>query len=92
MNKVKIKRKSIELYMYYENITKNSYLFLIKVFQHKNCTKDIPAKVSLDMNRFISLLLLQFYPSKDYKFSGPIAKISIKKLCRQHDFIKLLNV
>lgn len=64
----------------------------MKVFQHENCTKDIAAKVSLGMNRFTFLLFLQSYPSKDYKFSGPTAKTSMKKLYRWHDFVKLLNV
>lgn len=63
----------------------------MKVVQHGNCTKDIPAKAFLGMNRFTFLLFFQSYPSKDYKFQGPTAKTSIKKLYRWHDFVKLLN-
>lgn len=64
----------------------------MKVLQHENCTKDIPVKASSGMIRFIFLLFLQSYRSKDYKFSGPTAKTSIKKLYRWHDSVKLLNV
>lgn len=64
----------------------------MKVLQHENCTKDIPAEVSSGTIRFIFLLFLQSYPSKDYKFSGPTAKTFIQKVYRWHGFVKLLKV